>query len=77
MQESKRGMPKPERWMVSTLGRTGQTCRLQWGWLFDESQLATGSGALAKVGESSESSSHGVPAVVIEVSSSLRIEMKR
>ncbi|WVQ85307.1 hypothetical protein IAT38_007472 [Cryptococcus sp. DSM 104549] len=48
--ESGRGMPLPEKWFVSPLRRTGETCGLEWGWLFGEH----------------DEMSHGVPAIVVE-----------
>lgn len=31
-----RGMPIPEKWFVSPLHRVGETCRLEWDWLFPD-----------------------------------------
>ncbi|KAL0252684.1 hypothetical protein I308_102076 [Cryptococcus tetragattii IND107] len=50
--EAKRGMPLPSKWYVSPMKRAGETCGIEWGWLFEESK-GKGKG-------------HGVPATVIE-----------
>ncbi|KIR56279.1 hypothetical protein I315_01344 [Cryptococcus gattii Ru294] len=50
--EAKRGMPLPSTWYVSPMKRAGETCGIEWGWLFEESK-GKGKG-------------HGVPATVIE-----------
>lgn len=46
-------MPLPSKWYVSPMKRAGETCGIEWGWLFEESK-GKGKG-------------HGVPATVIEV----------
>ena len=53
--EAKKGMPLPEKWFVSPLRRTGETCGIEWGWVLDD----------GTPGE--RGMSHGVPAIVIEV----------
>ncbi|WVQ97168.1 hypothetical protein IAU59_004278 [Kwoniella sp. CBS 9459] len=50
--EAGRGMPIPEIWFTSPLRRAGETCGIEWGWLF---------GKAWKGGQG-----HGVPAIVIE-----------
>lgn len=45
-------MPLPSTWYVSPMKRAGETCGIEWGWLFEESK-GKGKG-------------HGVPATVIE-----------
>ncbi|OCF33251.1 hypothetical protein I317_03686 [Kwoniella heveanensis CBS 569] len=50
--EVKRGMPVPEKWYTSPLRRAGETCGIEWGWLFDRAW---------KGGQG-----HGVPATVVE-----------
>ncbi|WVQ78030.1 hypothetical protein IAT38_000111 [Cryptococcus sp. DSM 104549] len=52
--EAKRGMPLPEKWFVSAMKRAGETCGIEWGWLFGE-----------QTGEQIDKG-HGVPAVVVE-----------
>ena len=47
-------MPVPERFFVSSLKRTGETCGLEWGWTVSE-----------KTGEGDKG--YGVKATVIEV----------
>ncbi|ODO11794.1 hypothetical protein I350_00578 [Cryptococcus amylolentus CBS 6273] len=34
--EAGRGMPLPERYFVSPLKRAGETCGIEWGWVFGE-----------------------------------------
>lgn len=46
-------MPLPNKWYVSPMKRAGETCGIEWGWLFEENQR--------------KGKSHGVPATVIEV----------
>lgn len=53
--EYKKGMPVPERFFVSSLKRTGETCGLEWGW----------NNVSEKTGE--EDRGCGVRATVIEV----------
>ena len=67
-------MPIPERWFVSSLKRTGETCGLEWGWLVDpgEDQDGTGSEAGISIGkrggwEIGQDRGCGIPATVIEV----------
>ncbi|WVQ86171.1 hypothetical protein IAT38_008339 [Cryptococcus sp. DSM 104549] len=48
--EVEQGMPVPEKFFVSPLKRTGETCGLEWGWLFGDKK----------------DKGHGVAAVVIE-----------
>ncbi|WVQ71032.1 hypothetical protein IAR50_000557 [Cryptococcus sp. DSM 104548] len=50
--EAGRGMPVPEKWFVSPLKRAGETCGIEWGWLFGDPEVA-GKG-------------HGVQASVLE-----------
>jgi hypothetical protein len=59
-----KGMPVPEKFFVSSLKRTGETCGLEWGWL-----LSPGSSIEAgKVGwGEGEDRGCGIPATVIEV----------
>lgn len=60
-------MPVPESFFVSSLKRTGETCGLEWGWLF-------GSGVNAETGKvgwvEGEDRGCGIDATVIEVSPS-------
>ena len=66
--EMKRGMPVPEVWTVSTLRRTGQTCRIHWDWLFRaEDQAPSGQDAESGYGPK-HGKARGVPAIVVEVS---------
>ena len=57
-------MPVPEKFFVSSLKRTGETCGLEWGWLF-------GSGVSAETGKGGwiegEDRGCGISATVIEV----------
>lgn len=59
-----KGMPVPEKFFVSSLKRTGETCGLEWGWLF-------GSGDTAETGKvgwvEGEDRGCGIAATVIEV----------
>jgi hypothetical protein len=59
-----KGMPVPEKFFVSSLKRTGETCGLEWGWLF-------GSGVTAETGKAGwvegEDRGCGIAATVIEV----------
>jgi hypothetical protein len=59
-----KGMPIPEKFFVSSLKRTGETCGLEWGWLF-------GSGVRAETGKvgwvEGEDRGCGIAATVIEV----------
>ncbi|OWZ63143.1 hypothetical protein AYX14_03698 [Cryptococcus neoformans] len=50
--EITRGMPLPNKWYVSPMKRAGETCGIEWGWLFEENK--------------GKGKSHGVPATVIE-----------
>ncbi|OWZ54516.1 hypothetical protein J007_01810 [Cryptococcus neoformans] len=50
--EFKRGMPLPNKWYVSPMKRAGETCGIEWGWLFEENK--------------GKGKSQGVPATVIE-----------
>jgi hypothetical protein len=60
-----KGMPIPEKFFVSSLKRTGETCGLEWGWLF-------GSGITAETRKAGwvegEDRGCGIAATVIEVS---------
>jgi hypothetical protein len=60
-----KGMPVPEKFFVSSLKRTGETCGLEWGWVF-------GSGVTAETGKvgwvEGEDRGCGINATVIEVS---------
>jgi hypothetical protein len=60
-----KGMPAPEKFFVSSLKRTGETCGLEWGWL-----LSAGSSIEPrKVGwVEGEDRGCGITATVIEVS---------
>lgn len=49
-----KGMPTPSKWFVSSLRRTGDTCGLEWGWLYTLTGI--------------KGAGRGVPATVIEVS---------
>jgi hypothetical protein len=59
------GMQVPEKFFVSSSKRTGETCGLEWGWLF-------GSGITAETGKAGwvegEDRGCGIAAIVIEVS---------
>ncbi|ODN84391.1 hypothetical protein L202_00351 [Cryptococcus amylolentus CBS 6039] len=48
-------MPLPERWFVSPLKRAGETCGIEWGWLFSmpKKERQAGKG-------------HGMKAIVVE-----------
>lgn len=35
-----KGMPIPDRFFVSTLRRTGETCQVEWNWLKDNEEVA-------------------------------------
>jgi len=63
--EVRKGMPVPEKFFVSSLKRTGETCGLEWGWLF-------GSGVSDETGKGGwvegEDRGCGISATVIEVS---------
>jgi hypothetical protein len=62
--ESGKGMPVPEKFFVSSLKRTGETCGLEWGWLF-------GNGSSIEAGKvgwvEGEDRGCGIAATVIEV----------
>ncbi|WVW82183.1 hypothetical protein I302_104189 [Kwoniella bestiolae CBS 10118] len=58
--ECKRGMPLPERWFVSPLKRAGETCGIEWGWLFADDYTSDG------LKEWKGGKGHGVDATVIE-----------
>ena len=63
-----KGMPVPERFFVSSLKRTGETCGLEWGWLLNPSH-PDGEGVTEKVGwVEGEDRGCGITATVIEVS---------
>ncbi|KAK8865772.1 hypothetical protein IAR55_000919 [Kwoniella newhampshirensis] len=57
--EASRGMPLPQRWFVSPLKRAGETCGIEWGWLFGDVSGAEG-------GAGNGGKGHGVPARVVE-----------
>lgn len=40
--EAARGMPLPSRWFVSPMRRPGETCGLEWGWVFGQDATADG-----------------------------------
>ena len=61
-----KGMPIPEKFFVSSLKRTGETCGLEWGLLFG-SELTAESGKVGWV--EGEDRGCGIPATVIELSS--------
>lgn len=67
--ESDKGMPRPERFFVSSLKRTGETCGLEWGWLLDSSDEAGHSVGIGERGGWVEGGDRGcgIPATVIEV----------
>ena len=60
-------MPLPDKWFVTPLKRTGETCGLEWGWHF---------GADANPAKE-EDLGRGVPATVIEVCPSFMIAIGR
>jgi len=63
-----KGMPVPEKFFVSSLKRTGETCGLEWGWL-------SGNGTTTETGKAGwvegEDRGCGIGATVIEVCTSL------
>jgi hypothetical protein len=56
-------MPIPEKFFVSSLRRTGETCGLEWGWTISEN------------GCEPEDRGKGVRATVIEVLPSFRVRV--
>ncbi|WWD18048.1 hypothetical protein CI109_102495 [Kwoniella shandongensis] len=63
--EAKRGMPLPEKWFVSPLKRAGETCGIEWGWLFGDDTSKSG-GVDAAAAAAGGDLGHGVPASVVE-----------
>jgi len=63
-----KGMPVPQKFFVSSLKRTGETCGLEWGWLMNPSN-PEGEAVAEKVGwVEGEDRGCGITATVIEVS---------
>ncbi|WRT64041.1 uncharacterized protein IL334_000968 [Kwoniella shivajii] len=60
--EYEKGMPLPQKWFVSPLKRAGETCGIEWGWLFHDNlnQMQDGQGRW------DAGKCHNVPAEVIE-----------
>ncbi|WWC58524.1 uncharacterized protein I303_101067 [Kwoniella dejecticola CBS 10117] len=57
--EIQRGMPIPTKWFVSPLKRAGETCGIEWGFMFADGYDIDGGGYTGGKG-------HGVRATVIE-----------
>jgi hypothetical protein len=77
--EWKKGMPLPERFFVSSLKRTGETCGLEWGWTVSEDPVRRLGAEVDDESEGGERQTaiehggdvdkrYGVKAIVIEVS---------
>ncbi|WVR05792.1 hypothetical protein IAU60_002817 [Kwoniella sp. DSM 27419] len=69
--EVKRGMPLPMAFFVSPLRRAGETCGIEWGWLFgddpDEESTSIEADVEKRVNKDwNGGQGHGVPAVAIE-----------
>ncbi|WWC66457.1 uncharacterized protein I206_100359 [Kwoniella pini CBS 10737] len=57
--EIKRGMPVPSKWFVSPFKRAGETCGIEWGFMFSDEYEIDG-------GNYNGGKGHGVNATVIE-----------